>query len=355
MENIGSLLLPWYDRFRRDLPWRGSQDPYAVWVSETMLQQTRVETVRRYFPRFMERFPTLAHLARAPLTDVLKCWEGLGYYRRAQNLHRGAQQVMAEYGGLLPADPARLRSITGIGPYTAGAIASIAFGVRCPAVDGNVIRVVSRVAGIREDVAVPSVARRIAAIAGEWVPAQRPGDFNQALMDLGASLCCPGTPDCARCPLTSLCDAYAAGDAEELPQKSRATPPRVIPYDVVLLLRDGRALLRQRTETMLQGLWVFPLLEGAKTPGELVKALHRSPGIACAYVRPLGHARHVFTHQVWEMRLHLMETAEPAPAGYQFATANEINALPIPTAMRRPKALALEILTGAEGASHASE
>lgn len=350
MEEIGHLLLPWYDRFHRELPWRGVQDPYAIWVSETMLQQTRVETVRSYFPRFMARFPSLAALAQAPLEDVLKCWEGLGYYRRAQNLHRGAQQVMDAYGGRLPADPAALRRITGIGPYTAGAIASIAFGIPCPAVDGNVIRVVSRVAGIREDVAVPSVARQIAATAASWIPAQRPGDFNQALMDLGASHCCPGTPDCARCPLASLCNAYATGDAEELPHKSRSTPPRLLPYDVVLLRQENRMLLRQRTENLLQGLWVFPLLEGEKTPAQLIKALNRSLGLSCTYIRPLGPARHVFTHQVWEMRLHLLHASGTAPAGYQFATTNEINALPIPTAMRRPKALALEILSGTEGA-----
>ena len=350
MEEIGHLLLPWYDRFHRELPWRGVQDPYAIWVSETMLQQTRVETVRSYFPRFMARFPSLAALAQAPLEDVLKCWEGLGYYRRAQNLHRGAQQVMDAYGGRLPADPAALRRITGIGPYTAGAIASIAFGIPCPAVDGNVIRVVSRVAGIREDVAVPSVARQITATAASWIPLQRPGDFNQALMDLGASHCCPRyaglRPLSLGVPVQRLCYGRRGGASH----KSRSTPPRLLPYDVVLLRQENRMLLRQRTENLLQGLWVFPLLEGEKTPAQLVKALKRSLGLSCTYIRPLGPARHVFTHQVWEMRLHLLHASGTAPAGYQFATTNEINALPIPTAMRRPKALALEILSGTEGA-----
>ena len=260
--------------------------PYGV--SETMLQQTRVETVRSYFPRFMARFPSLAALAQAPLEDVLKCWEGLGYYRRAQNLHRGAQQVMDAYGGRLPADPAALRRITGIGPYTAGAIASIAFGIPCPAVDGNVIRVVSRVGwypgGRGGPLRGPADCRNRLILD----TAQRPGDFNQALMDLGASHCCPGTPDCARCPLASLCNAYATGDAEELPHKSRSTPPRLLPYDVVLLRQENRMLLRQRTENLLQGLWVFPLLEGEKTPAQLVKALKRSLGLSCTYIRPAG-------------------------------------------------------------------
>ena len=222
MEEVSSLLLPWYDRCKRRLPWRDQPDPYATWVSETMLQQTRVETVLSYYPRFMTRFPTVQALAEAPLEDVLKLWEGLGYYRRAQNLHRGAQQVVRDFGGQLPRTPEALRTITGIGPYTAGAIASIAFGVSCPAVDGNVIRVVSRVAGVREDVGIPSVQRRIAETATAWVPQERPGDFNQALMDLGASLCCPGTPDCIKCPLASRCSALAEDDAELLPIKSHA-------------------------------------------------------------------------------------------------------------------------------------
>lgn len=344
MEDVSSLLLPWYDRCKRSLPWRDQSDPYATWVSETMLQQTRVETVLRYYPRFMARFPTVEALAEAPLEDVLKCWEGLGYYRRAQNLHRGAQQVVAEHQGQLPRTVEALRKITGIGPYTAGAIASIAFGVCTPAVDGNVIRVCSRVAGIREDVALPSVLRRISDTVQQWLPPERPGDFNQALMDLGASRCCPGTPDCASCPLAPLCDACALGDAEELPYKSRAAAPRAVPLDVALLIQDGRVLLRQRTETLLQGLWVFPLTEGHHTAAQLTRSLTRQLNLACTYLRPLGEARHVFTHQVWEMQLHLLTCSGAAPTGYRFADLAELEALPIPTAMRRPRTLAEEIL-----------
>ncbi len=354
MEEVSRLLLPWYDRCKRRLPWRDQPDPYATWVSETMLQQTRVETVLSYYPRFMTRFPTVQALAEAPLEDVLKLWEGLGYYRRAQNLHRGAQQVMRDFDGQLPRTPEELRTITGIGPYTAGAIASIAFDVPCPAVDGNVIRVVSRVAGVREDVGIPSVQRRIAETAAAWVPQERPGDFNQALMDLGASLCCPGTPDCIKCPLASRCSALAEDDAELLPIKSRAAAPRVIAYDVALLMQDHRVLLRQRTETLLQGLWVFPLVEGTKTPAQLTKALHRALGLTCAYEKPLETARHVFTHQVWEMQLHLLACTGEAPAGCRFVTAEDISALPLPTAMRRAKAQALTLLNS-KGEQHATE
>ena len=354
MEEVSSLLLPWYDRCKRRLPWRDQPDPYATWVSETMLQQTRVETVLSYYPRFMARFPTVQALAEAPIDDVLKLWEGLGYYRRAQNLHRGAQQVVADWQGQLPRTPEELRRITGIGPYTAGAIASIAFDVPCPAVDGNVIRVVSRVAGVREDVVLPSVQRRIAAIAASWVPQKRPGDFNQALMDLGASLCCPGTPDCLRCPLASICSALAEEDAEQLPIKTRAAAPRVIPYDVALLVQGDRILLRQRTETLLQGLWVFPLIEGEKTPAQLVKALHRSLGLTCIYQRPLGPAKHVFTHQVWEMKLHLLTCTGDTPEGCRFVTCEEIHALPLPTAMRKAREQALALLND-KGEHHATE
>ena len=193
MTDAAALLLAWYDAHARSLPWRGIHDPYRTWVSETMLQQTRVETVLAYYERFLQRFPTVKALAAAPEDDVLKLWEGLGYYRRARNLHRGAQQVMEEFGGVMPSAVEQLRKIHGVGEYTAGAIASIAFDQPVPAVDGNVIRVVSRFRGIRENVGAPSVRRQLTAEAAALVPEERPGDFNQALMDLGSAVCVPGT------------------------------------------------------------------------------------------------------------------------------------------------------------------
>ena len=351
-EEISKRLLAWYDLNRRDLPWRHAQNAYSIWVSETMLQQTRVDTVIPYFRRFMALFPTLTALAQADEADVLKAWEGLGYYRRARNLQAGARQVMAEFGGSLPADSAQLLKIHGIGPYTAGAIAAIAFDLPVAAVDGNVIRVVSRSAGVREDVAIPSVGRRIAAIAGDWVPEKRAGDFAQAMMDLGATVCVPGTPNCDVCPLNGLCSAKDEGDPELLPIKAKKSPPREIAYDVVLVQRGDTLLLHQRTETLLGGMWVFPLLEGKHTPSQLIKALKRSTGIAGVYEKDVGEAVHVFTHQVWKMRVHWVRWIGGEPqAGDGFFSASDMHELPMPTAMRKARQIAEQEMVGVTEAS----
>ncbi len=335
LSEISEPLLAWYDAHARTLPWRGIANPYATWVSETMLQQTRVETVLSYYDRFLARFPTVAALAAAPEADVLKLWEGLGYYSRARNLHRGAKQVMAEFGGELPRDAAALRTISGIGAYTAGAIASIAYGLPVPAVDGNVIRVVSRVIGIRENVGVPSVRRRIEAEAAAMLPPDRPGDFNQALMDLGATVCVPGTPSCERCPLFALCDAYREGDQEDIPELPRKNPPKAIDYDVCLIRFGNRVLMRRRTETMLHNLWVFPMLEGGAAPDALASAVKRRMKIAVRGVVSCGEAKHVFTHQVWRMKLYVMDALSgDAPDGFRYVSAEERRELAIPTAMR---------------------
>ena len=333
---ISALLLRWYDEHARVLPWRGIHDPYRTWVSETMLQQTRVETVLSYYNRFLERFPDVAALAQAPEDDVMKLWEGLGYYRRARNLQKGARQVVDEYGGEIPSDVEQLLKISGIGAYTAGAIASIAFEKPVPAVDGNVIRVVSRVTGIRENVGVPSVKRRIERTAAELVPQERPGDFNQAMMDLGATVCTPGTPSCDRCPLTGLCDAYRAGDPEDIPELPRKNPPKELDYDLCLIFSGDRVLMRQRTETMLQGLWIYPMLDGWHTMTQLSAAAKRKTGLTVRAVEAAGEARHVFTHQVWRMKLYTMTAeATEAPEGWRFVSLDEMDALALPTAVKR--------------------
>lgn len=347
-ERAAMLLLSWYDQHARKLPWRGIRNPYYTWVSETMLQQTRVETVIGYYARFLERFPTVASLASADEQDVLKLWEGLGYYSRARNLHKGAKQVMKEYGGILPSDVNELRRISGIGPYTAGAIASIAYDQPVPAVDGNVIRVISRIKGVRENVGVPSVRRQIEAEAAKLACCDRPGDLNQAMMDLGARICVPGTPDCEHCPLNTLCDAYDAGDAEELPELPRKNPPKHLEYDVLIIRSENRVLMKQRTEAMLNGLWVYPMLEGWNETSDMPAKVRRLVRLDVGQPVHVGQARHVFTHQIWEMQLYTMTVHDDAdpPTGYRFVSREEMLQLAIPTAVRAAKALAENLLAG---------
>ena len=343
MKEISAALLAWYDRCARVLPWRGFHDAYRTWVSESMLQQTRVETVLSYYPRFLERFPTLSALASADEADVLKAWEGLGYYSRARNLWKGAKQVMEQYGGVLPRDPDKLRGICGIGPYSAGAIASIAYEIPVPAVDGNVIRVISRLFGIRSAALEKETRRRIETLAAGLVPVERPGDHNQAVMDLGATVCVPGTPDCGRCPLSAFCDAFRAGDASDLPVLPKAKPQKIIPYTVLLIRSGNRVLMRQRTETLLQGLWCFPMIEGELAPESLRLQIEKKLHLSVSVPVVSGSARHVFTHQIWQMRIceTSAETSVSAPAGFTFISLDQIKELPLPVAMNA----ALAILT----------
>ena len=341
-------LLQWYDERKRILPWRDTGSAYATWVSEIMLQQTRVETVIPYFLRFMADFPTVSALANAPEDAVLKRWEGLGYYSRARNLHRGAKQVASEYGGALPRTAEELRKITGIGPYTAGAIASIAFGERTAAVDGNVIRVVSRLTRYAEPADTAAGKAEITRRTEALMPPDRPGDFNQALMDLGATVCLPAAPDCERCPLRGCCAAFAAGDPRALPVLTPKKPPKPLDWDVVVLRSGNRALLRRRTEQMLRGLWVFPMAEGHREEAALAAELQAQLGLPVRNLRRAGEARHVFTHQIWRMNLWEAETDPDAaaPAGCRFASPAELDALALPTAMKAARALAEQTLRG---------
>lgn len=342
-------LLAWYDGVRRNLPWRHTRDPYRIWLSEIMLQQTRTETVKTYYERFLTLFPTVADLARAPQEQVLKAWEGLGYYSRARNLQKAAQVIVSTYGGDFPTSYEGLLSLPGVGPYTAGAIGSIAFGLRVPAVDGNVYRVASRFYGVREDVGRPDVQRRIRDQVGADLPADRPGDYNQALMELGATLCHPGEPDCDACPWRGLCDAAREGDAALLPVHEKKRPPRRVDMAVCLLTRNRRVLVTRRGGRMLGGLYVFWLLEDETQP-ERAGALMREVGLPCRFAGSLGQARHVFTHRVWEMQLwHFVLDEDPSPVvldscGGRMVTREELCALPLPTAMRAAAQAAEKLL-----------
>jgi len=305
--DFATRLLEWYAAQARDLPWRHSRDPYAIWVAEIMLQQTQVETAIPYFERFMARFPTVQALAAASLDDVLKAWEGLGYYARARNLHAAARRVVAEYGGRIPADAEALAQLPGIGRYTAGAILSIAFNRDTPALDGNVRRVLCRVLHIIEDPRKPRVERRLWHLAAQLVPPGRAGDYNQALMDLGATICTPRAPLCSICPVADLCQARRLGDQESLPVKA---PRRALPhYDVTagVIWRDGRVLLAQRLpDRLLGGLWEFP--GGKREPGEaleecLRREVREELGIEIEVGALLMTLVHAYTH--FRITLHV--------------------------------------------------
>ena len=305
-----SKLLRWAARHLRDLPWRAEpRDPYRVWISETMLQQTQAVTVIPYFQRFTERFPTLQALATAPLDDVLKVWEGLGYYARARNLHRAAQQIIAEFDGRLPDTVEALSRLPGIGAYTAGAIASLAFGRDAPVVDGNVKRVLCRVYAVRGDVRLPKVQRKLWALAEMNLPKGRAGRWNEALMELGATVCLPRAPRCDECPLAQACRARARGIQEKLP--ARAARRRTPHYDVTaaVIRKKGCILVAQRPlGGMLGGLWEFP--GGKVEPGESLKQclqreIREELGIEIKVGQLVALVKHTYTH--FRITLHAFE------------------------------------------------
>ncbi len=342
-------LLSWYRRNGRALPWRETSDPYAIWVSEIMLQQTRVETVKEYYRRFLMRFPDVAALAEAPQEEVLKLWEGLGYYSRARNLQKAARIVTEQYGGYLPRSFAELLRLPGIGEYTAGAIASIAYGEPKPAVDGNVKRVMARLIGERDNIDRPDVQKRLWQFTTHAVPANEPGYFNQALMELGATLCSPRAPKCNCCPLREDCDAYREGDMEALPVHEKKRPGRTVDMAVCLLTFEEKVLLIQRRERLLNGLYVFYLTESVTDPGVLQKQFVEE-GIHAQYLGALGDATHVFTHRIWKMKIfHFALTQAPtenwlADNHAVLADARMLGELPLPTAMKAAKAAALTLM-----------
>ena len=344
-KNFTQTILSWYDQGHRDLPWRRTQDPYRIWISEIMLQQTRAETVVSYYERFLARYPTVQDLASAPEEELLKAWEGLGYYSRARSLQKAAKEIVARYGGQLPADLEKLRALPGIGDYTAGAIASIAFGIPAAAVDGNVERVLCRWDAITDEVGTPAVRRQIAARAQALVPRDRPGAFANAMMEMGATMCTPKNPKCLLCPVREGCMGFAQGIAQELPRKAKKKAQRVENRAVLLVFCDNRVLIVKRQEKLLGGLFVFPDVLEESDPARLCQALE-ALGIRAAYDEKLGHARHVFTHLIWEMDVHAVVADEMTQVpGGQWVTRQELAALPLPTAVKAARQWAMERLT----------
>lgn len=307
LSDIVKPLLLWYGANARVLPWRDEPTPYRVWISEIMLQQTRVEAVKAYFERFTGELPSLAALAEAEEPQLLKLWEGLGYYSRVRNLHKAAQIVMKDYGGRLPEEPEELIQLPGIGAYTAGAIASIAYGKPAPAVDGNVLRVIARVTASHDNVSENAVKRRIEQDLKQVYPAGRAGDFTQALMELGALVCLPnGAPNCEECPLRALCAARAQGITDELPVKQAKKERKIERRTVFLLLCGEKAAIHKRPEKgLLAGLWEFPSADGALSPQQAKEWL-KTQGIAPLKIERLPGAKHIFTHIEWHMTGYLV-------------------------------------------------
>ena len=340
-DEIRLRLLEWYRAHRRDLPWRAETDPYRIWISEVMLQQTQVTTVIPYYQRFLEKFPAIETLAAALLEEVLKSWEGLGYYSRARNLHKAAGEIVKKHAGQLPASYARLRALPGFGDYTAGAVASIAFGEVVPAVDGNVKRVIARLFALASDINRAPAAQQLRAIAGGLVDPVAPGDWNQAIMELGATVCLPKSPKCLLCPLNDLCEGRLQGLEQELPVKpvKKALPH----YDVTaaVIRQDGRVLIAQRPlEGMLGGLWEFP--GGKVEAGETLAACLRREieeelGVEIEVGQPIIAINHSYTH--FKITLHAfscrLRQGAPQPqtlgvADWRWVSLAEIDAFPFP-------------------------
>ena len=355
MHPIAGKILRWYALHRRDLPWRKTRDPYAVWVSEIMLQQTQVDTVLPYYGRFLARFPTVRSLAAASLDEVLKTWENLGYYTRARHLHAAAREIVDLRQGVLPVTEEELILLPGIGSYTAAAIASIAYGKSVPAVDGNVRRVLCRVFAVQTPLDHSRTQQKIRALAEKLIPARDPGSFNQGLMDLGATLCTPRRPSCAACPLKKLCLAGIQGLQETLPVKGkrRGVPHREM---IAAILVDGREryLVVQRPAAgLLGGLWGFP--GGEKQSQQtlrqaLRKTVRKDLGIQVTCKKESVAVKHAYTHFKITVHVFLCRIREgtPRPIGYprcQWAGPEDLGELPL-SRVDRKILQALSITTG---------
>lgn len=328
MENIAPALLDWFYKNRRILPFREDPTPYHVWLSEVMLQQTRVSAVLPYYERFLAALPDIPALAACDEEKLHKLWEGLGYYSRVRNLQKAAKIVCEQYGGQLPADYAALRALPGIGDYTAGAIASISFGIPVPAVDGNVLRVFSRLYNDPGVITDPKVKKAFTARVMEHQPPEKAGDYNQALMELGALVCVPnGAPLCEQCPLARLCQARAAGTALSLPQKAAPKARKLEDLTVALVESPAGFLIQRRPEKgLLAGLWQPLLWEGAAMTAEQLPAALTALGIhGITEVQPIPKAKHIFSHIEWRMTGYTVTVeAQPAPDGWIWATREQL-------------------------------
>ena len=344
-KHLRQQLINWYKAHQRRLPWRETTDPYAIWVSEVMLQQTQVATVIPYYHRFLDRFPSVRHLARADLQEVLKLWEGLGYYSRARHLHRAAKEVVSRHNGIIPEDTKTFHSLPGVGDYITAAVLSIAFGKVIPVVDGNVKRVLSRLLEIDTPVNQNGSHKQFLAPAAALISPRHPADFNQAIMELGALICRPKNPDCARCPLADQCQANQHQTTAEFPKRiaSKKVPHRHLVYGVIL--KNGKMLATKRPETgFLGGLWEFPALPANRrkmTHQEIEKGLFALTGLTVSVDRHLTRIRHAYTHFTLSADVYLCRYAagrvrlEDTLDAHQWVTLRTLSRLPAHKAIHK--------------------
>lgn len=340
-------LLSWYDQEKRDLPWRRDHDPYHIMLSETMLQQTQVATVIPYYERFLQQFPTVQALAQAPEDQVLKAWEGLGYYSRARHLQQAAKQVVLDFGGQFPHDAATLRQLAGVGPYTAGAIASIAFNQPEPAIDGNAFRVFARLFRIDADIAKPQTRQVFDHLIRQLIDPQRPGDFNQAIMDLGSSYMRAKDPDPAHSPLAAFDQSFLSDTVLAYPVKSKKKPPVVVPYFALVIHSPRGYLLVRRPRTgMLADLWMFPLVDRSELDAALevdqltavTDQFEAASGVRLTFTDAGKKlVRHTFTHQQWQLTLVQAESDafDLAVLPAKWVQAEAFGHLALPTVQKK--------------------
>lgn len=330
-QQIAQGLCDWFVENCRTLPFRETKDAYCIWISEIMAQQTRISALIPYYERFIAQFPTVEALAQADEDAVLKAWQGLGYYSRARNLHKAARIIVEQYGGRLPADQKALLALPGIGAYTAGAILSIAYEQCVPAIDGNALRVFSRLEANDADIAKPQTQKYWMTHVARMMPAGKASIFTQAVMELGALICLPTSPRCGECPMQTLCQALATDQVERLPVKQPPKPPREEPRLIALIRTGNRILMRKRTEKLLHNLWEFPGFPDEQT---LWMQLEQWGFVVCTHT--VGQrAQHVFSHIIWQMQGMECEVLDaPAPPGYRWVTRTELESLATPTALQ---------------------
>ncbi|UOQ48825.1 A/G-specific adenine glycosylase [Gracilibacillus caseinilyticus] len=329
-------LITWFEKEQRSLPWRENRDPYRVWVSEIMLQQTKVDTVIPYFKNFIDHFPTLSALANANEQEVLKAWEGLGYYSRARNLQTAVKEVVEQYDAKVPDDPRQLGDLKGVGPYTKGAILSIAYGIPEPAVDGNVMRVLSRILRIEEDIAKPKTRKTFEAAVRDLISSENPSAFNQGLMELGALICTPKSPSCLLCPVQEHCTAFRDGVEQSLPIKKKKTKQSVHTYFALVVEDDtGKFILEQRpNQGLLAQLWQFPMVKPVEVGEHYIAAyVEEKFDVKVSDMQKLETVKHVFSHLTWFLEVRYIRvkgTLHAADKNMVLVTKEEMTPYPLP-------------------------